>query len=102
VNMLMDLEEDARAGQYWFPVPHCLPSGAPTADFARELLLDGHHHLACARHLRSAPIVGEPVAAFFTGLAGIFETLSAEVAARLSLGPVTADHRAASGSSTPR
>lgn len=89
VNMLMDLEEDARAGQYWFPVPHCVASGAPTAAFARELIRDGHHHLACARHLRSAFVVGEPVAALFTGLAGIFEKLSVEVAARLSLGPVT-------------
>lgn len=101
VNVLMDLDEDRAAGQFWFARDDYDEAQWPTAEARASLLEEGHGHMRRAPPLCDAQIVGEQSARFFSGLRGIYEALAGHLAASapaVAVAPV-GDERAAHSAS---
>lgn len=80
VNVLMDLDEDRAAGQFWFACDDYDDALWPTTEACASLLDDGHAHMGRAAPLCDPHIMGEQSALFFKGLRGIYEALVAHLA----------------------
>lgn len=75
VNVLMDIDEDHAAGQFWFARDDYDAALQPTTQARASLLRDGDLRMRRAAPLCDPEIVGPQSALFFRGLRGIYETL---------------------------